>query len=616
MFTIIIPFYNGHQHINKLLSSIPDGIPIIIVDDKSDNPLNNAAIRLEEKGYFTGAVNRGIEACNTDILILNQDTYFENDNWLNYINEQKQHCDLFGERAGNHPAWPNRYVHGTFMYIKREVIDKIGLMDTDNYPLWGSTCEYQLRACRAGFKASPDKDIPGFVHKRTGNFGSSIQQVLSKTAEKYKLIRTPPMVSVVITCYNYGRYLEDAINSLIGGQTSLGKTNGQTLQSFEIIIIDDGSTDNSAEIAEKLADPWKGIHFVAQQNAGSAAAMNKGIVSSHARSDSLIAVLDADDMMRPDRLQRMVSLYEQNPHSVIYDNITYFSNGQIGVVTDWQRPDKKRETLNLGRYDFERMLYKNGMHKGLLYPKRAWEEAGGYPNLMNKGREDWAFNIALGIKGWCGINTGEYDYLYRREGQNRTLTNTTPKWRSFFLGQIRETFPEIYNGDRPDMCCGRGVKNNNNGSKAKMAVKNEMVGRDGWVILEYIGGNAGNETWYGDYGTYVIGGAKPRSYVDQRDKKKLLNLRDRGKPVFKEYVEPVKEVVEPVKKVQPQLPDWETVEETTVATLPDLSRSISTIESHLEDLGQVQLEELLKLEKDGKNRSTLISKIEKQLELV
>ena len=72
---------------------------------------------------------------------------------------------------------------------------------------------------------------------------------------------------------------------------------------------------------------------------------------------------------------------------------------------------------------------------------------------MNRGREDWAFNIALGTKGYCGVRVDYPGYLYRREGQNRTLHNTNPAWRERFLTQLWGLFPRIYAGDRPIMCC-------------------------------------------------------------------------------------------------------------------------------------------------------------------
>src|SRR4026207_913112 len=108
-FSIIIPFFNGHKTIQRLLDSLPHNLPVIVVDDHSDNEAATVVystdckgrpiqvIRPETKGYFTGAVNRGIEACDTDVLILNQDTYFTGDGWLDLLDEALNDYDLIGE---------------------------------------------------------------------------------------------------------------------------------------------------------------------------------------------------------------------------------------------------------------------------------------------------------------------------------------------------------------------------------------------------------------------------------------------------------------------------------------------------------------------------------------
>jgi glycosyltransferase involved in cell wall biosynthesis len=653
-FTIVVPYYNGQRYLNRLFNSIPESIPIVLVDDKSAYPPNVKRPNVQvlspaKKGYFTGASNRGIEACDTDVLILNQDTYFTGNDWLNFIDQKRKRYGIFGERAGNHPAWPKRYVHGTFMYIGRDVIKKIGLMNEENYPHWGSTCEYQLRACRRGFKALPVEKVPDFVHVRRGSFGSATRQVLA-TDKQSLLIRTPPYISVIITCYNYGRYLNDAVHSLIGGKTSMGRTQGQTFQGFEIIIVDDGSEDDSAEIGRKLANPWKGIHFVSQANGGSAAAMNAGIEASHARSGHLIAPLDGDDMMKPDRLARLARVCEDNPHSVAYDNLQYFAYGKEGVVQNWET-GKRYETLNLGTYNFEEIIHKNTMHKGLMYPKRAWEEVGGYPEEMKEGREDWAFNVGLGIKGWCGINTGEFDYLYRREMQNRTLTNTTPRWRSRFLSQLKEIYPEIYRGERPVGCCGGGKKQP--GSRtggAAMAGKRSLPGVKGMVILEYNGGNSGDEHWRGPITNtvYVLGGVRKQGYVDIRDangdKSKgidgMLDIVEKGRVVFKEAKRKKKKA-----SPKPKLPtvlDVVTIDKSDGISPEEATGAASVLKQRQEEMGQrlgnvvngvdlsypnpdkmtvseikkavlgldrFQLEELLKAEQNGKARKSALGAI-------
>ncbi len=83
--TIVIPFFNGHDTVDHLLSSLPADIPILIIDDISDLPYRvqwdgTRIIRLDEKGYFAGAVNRGIQECETDILVLNY-LYFFRSKW-------------------------------------------------------------------------------------------------------------------------------------------------------------------------------------------------------------------------------------------------------------------------------------------------------------------------------------------------------------------------------------------------------------------------------------------------------------------------------------------------------------------------------------------------------
>src|SRR5690606_3781254 len=130
-------------------------------------------------------------------------------------------------------------------------------------------------------------------------------QLLEQEPEKKSLlIRTPPLVSVIVPCYNYGRYLDDCINSLIGGPTSLGEHLGQTMQSLEIIIVDDASTDGTPEIGARLAEAWKGIRYYRlDQNVGTAQALNFGIERAVGQ---YITFLSADDMREPDSIEKLV----------------------------------------------------------------------------------------------------------------------------------------------------------------------------------------------------------------------------------------------------------------------------------------------------------------------
>lgn len=487
--TVIIPFFQGHETIERLLTSISAALPVHIIDDMSDPPLQRAEymgenvkiLRLMGKGYFSGAVNVGIRSCKTDVLVLNQDTWFEDEKWFWLLKEKRKEYGLIGERIhGDHPAFGKLgYIHGTFMFLRRDMIETVGLLNATDYPLWGSTAEYQWRATRQGFAALPLPQVPGFYHERAHGeqFGSSIQKLLMEQPEKKEwLVQTPPLLSVIVPCYNYGRYLSDCINSLIGGPTSLGDMSGQTLQSFEIIIVDDASTDETPLVMEKLVDITKGIRgWRREENGGTATTLNYGIERAVGK---YITFLSADDMREPESLERLVRTCQQHPHSFAYDDIWLFHSNKR--IKKWAMED----------YDFDTLIHKNQVHAGIVFPKKAWKEVGGYPDIMGNGREDWAFNVALGVHGWCGEHVKEYGYLYRRENQNRSLQNTSPEHHEVFLKKISGLFPGVYRGERPMACCGKGrTQPTGNPSMSLRSGAEGLAAKRGLTVNGASGGN-------------------------------------------------------------------------------------------------------------------------------
>ena len=597
-FTVVVPFFNGHEHIKNLLKSIQSDIPVIIVDDLSDEPLqlnraNTQVIRLDKKGYFTGAVNEGIRSCSTDVLILNQDTYFTDESWLKYLENNQRRFHLIGEKAfGTHPAWPSGYIHGTFMYIRRDAIDRVGLLNEYDYPLWGSTCEWQLRACRKNCNILMD-DIPGFFHSREGNFGSSIRTILAREPKRQSiLIRTPPMISVVVPSYNHAKYIPDLIASLIGGQTSLGPHPGQTFQSFEVIIVDDCSTDNTVEVCESIANPMKGIKFIhLENNKGTSVACNVAIRNAFGK---IIARIDSDDMREPESLEYLLREQQAHEHSFIYDDVWLFTG------------DKRHDKIwSMPEYDFDTILYKNQIHAGIMFPKKAWEICGGYVEKMNAGRDDWAFNIALGLQGFCGVHVKRAGYLYRREGQNRTLTNTTPTWREKFLQDIQDTFPDVYAGRYPEMCCGGRrnqivPRNNLRLSEGAKMPDQKLVGSSGMTLVEYVGGNYGEQSYYGRAtGTkYVFSVQKNTRWVDDRDLENasgtgLLQKSKGGRSLFKRANKRTTAVISPQPAIEEKVA--EPLKEEVVEETSDLNKITVFTEEDVLSLGVLGISTITEL---------------------
>ena len=113
------------------------------------------------------------------------------------------------------------------------------------------------------------------------------------------------LVSVITPCYNGAKYLSETIESVIN----------QTYENWEMIIVDDGSKDDSAEIAAGYSQKDPRIKLICQSNAGSAAARNNGI--SHAEG-RYIALLDADDLWHPDFLEKQLSFIKQKKAVCVY----------------------------------------------------------------------------------------------------------------------------------------------------------------------------------------------------------------------------------------------------------------------------------------------------------
>jgi len=127
----------------------------------------------------------------------------------------------------------------------------------------------------------------------------------------------PCTISVVIPSFNTGQYLKEAIESVFT----------QSFQDYELIVVDDGSTDNTKEICEKYKDR---LIYIYQENKGPASARNTGIRYAQGK---FIALLDADDMFLPNKLERQIQAFEENPEIDCCYTQCYFCN-ENGVVYD------------------------------------------------------------------------------------------------------------------------------------------------------------------------------------------------------------------------------------------------------------------------------------------
>ena len=147
----------------------------------------------------------------------------------------------------------------------------------------------------------------------------------------------PPLVSVIIPVYNGSNFLREAINSVVS----------QTYSNFEIIVVDDGSTDDSWKIIQSYGNKIRGIH---KDNGGVASALNCGI---RTMNGSYFAWLSHDDLWLPDKIEKQIRFFEENPECQISYTDYYVIDleGIITgtVVTPWYpRQRAKRELFQGG----------------------------------------------------------------------------------------------------------------------------------------------------------------------------------------------------------------------------------------------------------------------------
>jgi len=185
-------------------------------------------------------------------------------------------------------------------------------------------------------------------------------------------------VSVVIPTYNYGRYIAEAIDSALA----------QTYAPLEIIVVDDGSTDDTRAVLAPYGDK---IRTICQQNAGVAAARNTGIAAARGE---YIAFLDSDDLWHPRKLELQMARFDADPSlGLVHCGVEIFDSDGRTTGTIEHGLDG-RIAAALLRLD-EEVLSAPGT--SIVVPRRVAEEVGGY-DVRLAPSEDWDFCYRVAVR--------------------------------------------------------------------------------------------------------------------------------------------------------------------------------------------------------------------------
>ena len=230
------------------------------------------------------------------------------------------------------------------------------------------------------------------------------------------------LVSVVIPCYNHSAYLSEAVDSVLNSTHSL----------LEIIIVDDGSTDNSGEIACKLTSKHENVSYIYQTNQGPSCARNRGIAEA---KGEYVLPLDADDKISTQYIEQALSVMS-NDHNVkvVFCKAEFFG--------------KKTGLWNLKEFSLKKLAIDNMIFSCAMFRKKDWENAGGYACELIGGWEDWEFWISMLKNGGRVHKLDFIGFYYRihhysrqrsttKEIERHTVNFINRKHRDFIVSQLK-----------------------------------------------------------------------------------------------------------------------------------------------------------------------------------
>lgn len=214
-----------------------------------------------------------------------------------------------------------------------------------------------------------------------------------------------PTVSVVLPLYNCTAYVGEAIESILA----------QTYADFELIVIDDGSTDETPRIAQGYRDSR--LRFYAQANHGLAATLNRGIGLASGR---YIARQDQDDVSRPERFRRQVAFLEAHPQCALVGTWADIWTGRAPSGRVHRHPSDN------AALQYELLLDNPFVHSSVMLRKEALDAVGGYStDRERQPPEDFELWSRIARK-YEVANIPEVLHIYREVAGSMSRANDSP----------------------------------------------------------------------------------------------------------------------------------------------------------------------------------------------
>jgi glycosyltransferase involved in cell wall biosynthesis len=245
-------------------------------------------------------------------------------------------------------------------------------------------------------------------------------------------------VALVVPCHNYGRFAAEALRSIAA----------QDVRAAEVVVVDDGSTDNSAQtllaLREELAEQLD-VRVLLRPHEGLPATVLAGL---HETSSPLFAVVSADDRVLPGFVGQLATALEDRVDAAFaYPKMRLFGD-EDGIYQTYE-------------FEVDRLLFDQNYVPGIAMMRRAaYEQVGGLRGLV--AYEDWDLFLSFAEHGWTGVLVPEVLYEWRRHGAARNHVGLGTRLREETAGvgvdivlemsgaesAIRQGFDAVTNGGR------------------------------------------------------------------------------------------------------------------------------------------------------------------------
>ncbi|WP_289663007.1 glycosyltransferase family 2 protein [Flavobacterium panacagri] len=228
------------------------------------------------------------------------------------------------------------------------------------------------------------------------------------------------LISIIVPCFNRANYLSESLQSVID----------QTYTNWECIIVNDGSQDETEEIAKKWCDLDSRFLYYSKENGGASSARNFGISKS---SGIYILPLDSDDIIEVSYLEKALNVFELDETiKLVYCRASYFGAKQ----GEWI----------LSPYSFPEILIDNMIFISSLFKKQDFIEAGQYNETLKSGLEDWDLWIRLLSPNGKVHKIPEILFYYRKHTEVSLSDAYKDKEKhNLVLNMIFDLNREIYN---------------------------------------------------------------------------------------------------------------------------------------------------------------------------